>query len=110
MLKALEESVGKTIAAVAGEFQYGNECVYFRFTDGTVLGLESSASGEGAYIDLASYEPSDNLQVKLGMISQIECDRRAVEKFKSSQQTKEIHEREEYERLKKKFETQEKTG
>ena len=106
MLKKLEEFVGKTIVAAVFE---GDSSVWFRFSDGTIGGLQARYHYEDIEIEIAD-DPDQETLVKLGLLEQAELDRQRAEAARLRQERITRNEREEYERLKKKFESQEKTG
>jgi hypothetical protein len=100
MLTKLEEFVGRTIGAAVFE----DATVYLRFTDGTLGGFHSRYRYEDLEIEVAEDEPYDHTQLALGIIDQIEYDRRKATKDKEWEDRQAANERAQYERLKAKFE------
>lgn len=103
-LKNSDELVGKTIAFVTDP-TWEPKCG-IRFTDGTfvILQAENGWDGSDATMSIDCDEPDDGVQFDLGLIDKNEWLRREDAKKQKLVESHLKRERDEYERLRAKFE------
>ena len=101
--KEFSDLEGKTIAKAFGDRHFPAQLVLV-FDDDTVLGIgweHGWESGDGEIV--FDNEFDDDIKVQAGLMTQKEMDAKEAEQSRLKRETAEQREREEYERLRKKF-------